>query len=74
MKAQYQPLPILEVSVGTVIVRALVDTSCTATLLNPKLVSEWSRSVTVKAVDGKEVKFKGTQQVEIKVCEVRKKT
>ena len=52
---------------------ALVDTGCTTTLINSRLMSGCGRCGTVKAVDGRDLKCKGARQVEIKVCGVRVK-
>lgn len=41
--------------------------------LDPKLVSRWSWSVTVKVFDKRVVKCKGTRQAEIKLGETRVK-
>ena len=52
---------------------ALVNTWCTTTLINSRLMSGCSRCGTVKVVDGKDIKCKGARQVEIKVRGVRVK-
>lgn len=68
MKARYWPLPIIEVEVNDSVMTALVDTGCTTTLINSKLLKRYGRSGTVKAVDGRNIECKGARQVEIKVC------
>ena len=70
---QYWPLPIIEVVVNNTVMTALVDTGCTTTLINSRLMSGCGRCGTVKAVDGRDIKCKGVWQVEIKVRGVRVK-
>ena len=73
LKAQYWPLPIIEVVVDNTVMTALVDTGCTTTLINSRLMSGCSTCGTVKVVDGRDIKCKGARQVEIKVHGVRVK-
>ena len=73
LKVQYCPLPIIEVVVNNTVMTALVDTGCTTTLINSRLMSGCGRRGTVKAVDGRDIKCKGARQVEIKVRGVRVK-
>ena len=73
LKAQYWPLPLIEVVVNNTVMTALVDTRYTSTLINSRLMSECGRCGTVKAVDGRDIKCKGARQVEIKVRGVRVK-
>ena len=70
LKAQYWPLPIIEVVVNNMVMTTLVDTGCTTTLINSRLMSGCSRCSTLKAVDGRDIKCKGARQVEIKVSGV----
>ena len=72
LKVQYWPLPIIVV-VNNTVMTALVDTGCTTTLINSRLMSGCSRCGTEKAVDGRDIKCKGARQVEIKVRGVRVK-
>ena len=73
LKAQYWPLPIIEVVVNNTVMTALVDTGCTTTLINSRLMSGCSRCGIVKAVDGRDIKCKRARQVEIKVRGVQVK-
>ena len=59
LKAQYWPLPIIEVVVNNTVMTALLDTGCTTTLINSRFMSGCSRCDTVKAVDGRDIKCKG---------------
>ena len=73
LKAQYWPLPIIEIVVNNTVMTALVDTGCTTTLINYRLMSVCGRCGTVIAVDGRDIKCKGARQVEIKVHGVQVK-
>ena len=61
LKAQYWPLPIIEVMVNNTVMTTLVDTGCTTTLINSRLMSGCSRCGTVKAVGGRDIKCKGSR-------------
>ena len=66
VKTRYRSLPTL---VNGMRVVAFVDTSCTTTLLSPKLAWGYSGSRTaIKAVDETEVKCRGTRLLEIELC------
>ena len=64
MKVQYRSLPIIEVLADGMRAVALINTGCTTTtLLSPKLVHGYGGNrTTIKAVDGTEVKYRGTRQ------------
>ena len=63
LKAHYWPLPIIQVVVNKTVMTALVDTRCTTTLINSRLLI---RCGIVKAVDGRDIKCKGAWQMECK--------
>lgn len=58
-------LPQIVVTVNGKRARALVDTSCTTTLVTTSITKDWNGASNIRAVDGRDVKCCGETNAEI---------
>lgn len=60
-------VPVIDITVGGQVRRALVDTGCSNTMIRVGLVDSWEGEVCTKAFDGRVVKGKGVTEIEFEV-------